>query len=364
MRALFLSLITFAAVFALPGAAFAKPFSMTGNWVWGCCDHVFSGGSDLGAIQLGALPAQNAVTIPGGLPTPTGVGVDANPGGLVNQTTASAPFDFIVYENQFIHNAFASQPMSGGRLLLTDVKRIRNNRGHFQKNYIIGNQTGTKLGNFSFCPPASIQGTLNPNPANPNCAAVIAGQAYNGRFTGMQGQANHFGGTMQMLGQYDGTAIFQIGSSSAYRQYFEFANPLYFGGVQGYANYFAFSNTAAIVGVPGYAPLGPSFDIPVRQTGFPWFTGTIMASATRVSFGSRQTATTTGTDARDAMGVGNISLVSGFTFHNQETTLLAFPNNDKLTLTFTEFVPEPATGAAIAAGAGALLLLFRRRMDH
>lgn len=351
------SSILLAGVLLLPSTSFAKAYSMTGTQKHSCCDHVFVGGLDQGPIVLNDVPNVDGTHPPDGSVVLQGTGYQGT--GYVAATDVSAPFNFTMPSNQIGAHYNVSQAMATGRLLLTSMQNVFNGQGNFQKNFIAGGQTGANLGNFSFCPPADILGTSNPNPENPNCGAVIAGQAYNGRFTGMQGQANHFGGTMKLMGTYSGHVIFQIGAATAYRQFFNFPAPMFYGG-NDYGEFTIVSQTATIIALPGQTAIGGTFPVPVRISGVPWFTGTVMASATRVSFGTRHVNTETGTDARDAMGEGNISMVSALNFNLFATGLLGFPNTSKLTLN----LPEPAMGAGVMVGAAALMMAYRRRMDR
>jgi hypothetical protein len=92
---------------------------------------------------------------------------------------------------------------------------------------------------------------------------------------------------------------------------------------------------------------------PTTATVFPFTTGVVRVT---VSNGATPTVVTlSGSDARTAMGHGVVSLVAGGVVHSPLTG--SFPRTARLTLT----IPEPAVPLGLAAAAGLLAALRRRR---
>jgi len=96
--------------------------------------------------------------------------------------------------------------------------------------------------------------------------------------------------------------------------------------------------------------------------GFPWTTGTVMATAPigTVFGGSTATITAMGSDMRTSQGVGNLQLVTPFVIRQRDSTSGALLGTGAgVAILSLHFVPEPAAIAQLAAGLSALAFLYR-----
>ena len=254
------------------------------------------------------------------------------------------------------------------------------------------NQAGRLGSNFSWCPPGTAPAQLGACTA-PAVGGNTAYPAMNGLIRYHAG-ANAFGGTMQMAlgGTADVTIILGVptgggmvpiahqpiagmGFQEQGGAYATFGSAM-FGAAPGHAFYVLnFPCTNALPAQPpgcsqvlssgpvtNASALGPGSNY---NWGMPWTTGTVTVVNTETQFGQPRSTTLTamGSDSRNAIGAGNITLVAGGTSYRKQA-VQNFAALDLVHMTIGPYTPalSPSgaglAGALIALSAGYLL---RRR---
>jgi hypothetical protein len=166
-------------------------------------------------------------------------------------------------------------------------------------------------------------------------------------FSGVPGR---FGGVMRLLGSFDWRGELANCSQCSYQTLVPLS-PI--GG--------PFGGTAkAFVGGTGY----PFTFATITVWGFPWDTGSVEARAAVAGTSSSTTTSAKGTDLRTASGLGTLQLVSPFLVRVKSFPPGCGGCENRWYYAGTaraefHFVPEPAANILLAAGSGALALLYR-----
>ena len=323
-----------------PSEAEAVQYTITGNFEQFCCNWpnggqpTFIPGSGI-LVKINDFPfagGGGGMTIRSGFPG-TIAGVNATAGGAI-----SFPAQAIHGTGSFLD----TMPGLPGFITLFTAVNFANQQGTLAP----GGQTGTR----SYC--ANYAG-------NPNCTApskgTVAGLSFNGRLA--QTPGNQFGGTMRILGGTPGFLRRTSGGPSRIRLGY-FAAPLtQIGGP--FSEYQPETNTAFFwpTTLPATNPASATSTAVanILFAGIPWGTGVVYAGATGGTGAvPTQSITGSGSDARTASGLGNISLVAASMAGAGGNNV--FPVLVRLNLT----VPEPGTTLLFASGAVLLGVLAVR----
>ncbi len=175
------------------------------------------------------------------------------------------------------------------------------------------------------------------------------------------GEPNRFGGVMKLLGRFDWRGDWLGGYCGLEFCPYHTVIPLSpIGG--------PFGGTATATTYVGGTASPPTL-VTATVWGFPWDTGTVGGVAAVVGTASSSTTSAMGTDLRTASGLGTLQLVTPFLVRVKShppdcggcENQWFYAGTARAEL---RFVPEPAATALLAAGLGALAVLFhwsRRR---
>jgi hypothetical protein len=165
------------------------------------------------------------------------------------------------------------------------------------------------------------------------------------------GGPDRFGGVMKLLGRYDWRGELASCSYCPYRT----AIPLSpIGG--------PFGGTAMATTYIGGTAFPPTL-VTATVWGFPWDTGTVAGVANVAGTSSPTTTSAMGSDLRTPSGLGTLQLVTPFLIRIKSRppdcggceNRWFYAGSARMEL---HFVPEPAAAALLAAGLGALALLY------
>ena len=164
---------------------------------------------------------------------------------------------------------------------------------------------------------------------------------------------NRFGGVMNLLGTFTWNGELAACAYCTYRT----AIPLspIGGPVGGTATAMAYLGGTAF----------PGTFVTATVWGFPWDTGMVSGIAAVAGTSSSSTTTAMGADSRTASGLGTLNLVTPFLVRVKSNPYDCGGCVNKwyyagIADAQIQFVPEPTTGAVLAAGAGTLAILLRR----
>jgi hypothetical protein len=181
-----------------------------------------------------------------------------------------------------------------------------------------------------------------PGPAASAPVTTALGSHFGVSFSGTPTQ---FGGTMRVLAEFSA----RYGIASAAR--------LALGAIGG-----SFGGKLTATGYQGGTAFPPTF-FTESVWGFPWTTGTVMATApfTPPSGGSSTDGmlTAMGSDLRTPQGIGNLQLVTPFVVRQREEGSGALLRaRAGVAILSLQFVPEPSAIAQLAAGLSALAAIY------
>jgi hypothetical protein len=163
------------------------------------------------------------------------------------------------------------------------------------------------------------------------------------------GTPTQFGGTMRLLANFEEEYAAGVGGN--------WKVEADFGAVGG-----AFGGKRTIMDSIFHGTAGFRTFFTETVWGFPWTTGTVMATAPigTVFGGSTATITAMGSDTRTSQGGGNLQLVTPFVIRQRDSTSGALLGTGAgIAIVSLHFVPEPAAIAQLAAGLSALAVLYR-----
>jgi hypothetical protein len=210
---------------------------------------------------------------------------------------------------------------------------------------------------WSFCPTAVGPGTPGGVPVGCAAPASATPAPRNGRIVRSAG-VNKFGGAMKLLGgSKSQTKIFAV--STMLPVFYNITMGFNPDSVIGAATPGLGQTTkwAAILSLPGgtMLPMSPSFSF--RGAG-PWGTGTAAIQITTNIMNPTVTVSISGSDTRNASGVGNLQLVSGQLFNGLSVVSTRALGN-VISVALPE--PEPALGIGAAVLALAAVGMTRAR---
>jgi len=167
------------------------------------------------------------------------------------------------------------------------------------------------------------------------------------------GKPNRFGGVMKLLGSFDWRGELAGCSYCPYHTVIPLS-PI--GG--------PFGGTATSTTYVGGTAVPPTF-VAATVWGFPWDTGTVNEVAAVAGTSSPTTTSAMGTDLRTASGLGTLQLVTPFLVRVKSQPPFCGGCENRwfyagISRVELHFVPEPAANALLAAGLGALAVLFHR----
>jgi len=334
---------------------------------------------------------------------PTGGGIPATPMAAAIVNPGPAPRSFTVLPGGFNQNAgkqivavavaptviqLASTFVLSGP---ADQTTIVNDRRMFASAWTA--QAGRAAADFTWCPPGTVAAQTG------SCTApAVAGNASYTKINALiryRAGANKFGGTMQMalsgdadvtiiLGVPTGGGMVPIAHQPVAGMGYQEQGAVYgylgnanFPKAPGHSTYMLnFPCTNALPAAPagcsqvvGSGALTNTSAIPPGSNlnwGMPWTTGTVTVINTETQFGQPRSTVLTamGSDSRNALGAGNITLVAGGTSYRIQAQQ-NFAALDLITMNVAPYTPALSpTGVALA---GALIALsagyiLRRRL--
>ena len=332
-----------------------------------------------------ALPAGRATVNPGAAPRSFTVAPDGFGQNLGRQIVAVAvaptviqlasTFSLLGPINRAVAQTVTS-PLGSTAFIPAGPANDRN----FRANAWLG-QAGRIAANFTWCP----AGTQNPACTRAANAGVTGTYPYNGLIRYRAG-TNAFGGTMAMLLGGTGNVSVKVGPPTGGGAQQIAHQPVGGVGLQHPGAGYAYMDTAMLGAAPGHPSYVLNFPctnpLPAQPAGcsqivssppstnpaalpastninlgMPWTTGTVTAINTGPAILPMSTTLTAmGSDSRDPMGAGNITLVAGGLSH-RPLSGLNFSAMDVVTMTF---VPEPSSGLLALTVLGVLSALRRR----
>jgi hypothetical protein len=166
------------------------------------------------------------------------------------------------------------------------------------------------------------------------------------------GEPNRFGGVMKLLGSFDWRGEL---ASCSYCPYHTVLPLSPIGGPFG-------GSATAMTYVGGTA--GPPTFVTAKVWGFPWDTGTVAGVAAVAGTVSPTLTSAMGTDLRSASGLGTLQLVTPFLVSVTSRPPFCGGCENRwfyagISHAELHFVPEPGVMTLLAAGLGALAVLFR-----
>lgn len=350
-------------------------------------------------------PATPTVGNPNVGAAPTGGGIPAVPAAAAIVNAGPVPKSFTVNPNAFGQAAgkqivavavaptviqLASTFVLEGPASQTSIP---NDRKMFKSAWTA--QTGRVAADFTWCPPGTQPAQVGSCTA-PAVAGIAAepGFLVNGLIR-YRGGANNFGGTMQMAlsGNADVTVILGVPTGGGMVPIAH--QPVAGMGLQEQGAVYAYQGSANFPKAPGHStyrlnfpctnalPAAPAGCSQVVASGaltntsalapgsninwgMPWTTGTVTVINTETQFGQPRTTVLTamGSDNRNALGAGNITLVAGGASYRIQAQQ-NFAALDLITMNMAPYTPALSpTGVALA---GALIALsagyiLRRRL--
>ena len=378
-----------------PAGTIPGPAELIGQPSAGCVGILNEPASPtFGNPNVGAAPSQ------GGIPARPAAQVIVNPGPAPKSFTvvpsgfgqARGPQTAAVAVAPTVIQLGSTFVLNGPANRTTGTGAPANDR-NFRPNAHLA-QAGRMGANFTWCPPGTASGVHFPACTAPgNAGTTSPGTGLNNGLVRYRAGTNAFGGTMAMT--LSGNATVTIALSPSIPSGAIAHQPVAGMGFQHPGAGYAVLDIDAFGPSPGHPshmlnfpctnalpaqPAGCSqiFSQGPQTTpsalpsdansnwGFPWTTGTVTVLNTETQLGTPRTTTLTamGSDSRNAMGAGNITLVAGGTTYRIGAGQ-NFSALDVVTMTISPYTPglSPAgvgfAGALIALTAGYVL---RRRL--
>lgn len=363
-------------MFVFAGTAAAGPYSMTGSWYENrgpLVDIPINGGpvpcgaANLACIgglipQNGGIPGSGTVMQQGVAPKTLTIPPSVFGQALPKQSVAVAIVPTVIQ----LATTFSLMGPAPARVNAPALPNTRRMRAQ-----TFPTPDGRLQANFGWC---FMFG------GNPNCTNPASG-VYNGLIKYTAGP-NAYGGTMTMLLAGTGTVSLAGAGGAVINQ------PLAGGGSQAPGRGYADPDTDALLPGTTHAsfmqaiptctmplpPMPPGCELITAVSGatsmgnpdtnlnfgFPWTTGMVTAQNVETNQGQAGTSTLTGagSDSRNGLGIGNITLVAGGTSHRFSTILMNpqnFANLDVIQMTISGGVPAMSS-RGIAAGAVLLIV--------
>jgi len=184
-----------------------------------------------------------------------------------------------------------------------------------------------------------------PGAATSSPATTASGSGFRVSFSGTPTQ---FGGTMRLLANFKEEYSFSPAANWKF--------DADFGAVGG-----AFGGKRTVMDSVWHATGGLRTFFTATVWGFPWTTGTVMATVPPGPFGGTTAMISAmGSDTRTPQGSGRLQLVTPFVFRQRDSTSGALLNNAAgVAIVSLHFVPEPAAITQLVAGLSALAVLHR-----